>query len=125
MDLVTVLFIFLCFLLVCVVLLQPGKGDGAGAITFGGSSQSIFGSRGAGNFLTKTTAILATIFFVGSFSITKVRLAANKPTNVRENYTPPTSPTPAPSGAPAAVPSGAPKAETPAAPAAPAKDGKK
>jgi len=84
MDIGIFFFVFVSFFLICVVLLQPGKGD-ASAIGFGGSSQSIFGSRGAGNFLTKTTAILATLFFVVSFLITKGRLESVKPVPVRQN----------------------------------------
>lgn len=107
-DLAIVSLIFVAILLVCVVLLQPGKGD-AGAIGFGGSSQSIFGSRGAGNFLTKTTAVLAGAFFVLSFVITKSRVEAKKAIDVRGNYTAPApTTTPDASPTPAAAPNKAP-----------------
>jgi len=72
---VTLFIIFhslICVFLVCVILLQPGKGDAG--IGFGSSSQSIFGSRGAGNFLTKMTSACALIFLVTSFVLTRVRL---------------------------------------------------
>ena len=65
----------ICLFLVLVILLQPGKGDGG--VGFGGasgSSQSIFGSRGAGNFLTKTTTAAACLFLVTSFFLTKARV---------------------------------------------------
>jgi len=65
----------ICLFLVLVILLQPGKSDGGG-VGFGaasGSSQSIFGSRGAGNFLTKLTTGAAGLFLVTSFFLTKER----------------------------------------------------
>jgi preprotein translocase subunit SecG len=54
-----------CVSLVIVVLLQQGKGADIGAV-FGGSSQTVFGSSGAGNFLTKLTSGLAVVFFATS-----------------------------------------------------------
>ncbi|BCE00518.1 preprotein translocase subunit SecG [Marinicellulosiphila megalodicopiae] len=53
---------------ICFVLLQRGKGADAGA-SFGGASQSIFGASGSGNFLTKTTSILMTLFFLTSLAL--------------------------------------------------------
>lgn len=49
-----------------LVLMQHGKGADAGAAFGGGASGSVFGSKGSGNFLSRATAILATIFFVNS-----------------------------------------------------------
>ena len=49
-----------------LVLMQHGKGADAGAAFGGGASGSVFGSKGSGNFLSRTTAILATVFFVNS-----------------------------------------------------------
>ena len=61
----TVVHIFACFFMVCVVLLQTGKGADVGAV-FGGSSQTVFGSSGAGNFLTKMTTGIAVLFMLTS-----------------------------------------------------------
>lgn len=73
MTLFVVLHIFICAFLVFVILLQPGKADGG--IAFGGSSsQSIFGSKGAGNFLTKTTSVCAVLFLFTSFFLTRSRI---------------------------------------------------
>jgi len=47
-----------------LVLIQHGKGADMGAAFGAGASATVFGSSGMGNFLTKTTTILATIFFV-------------------------------------------------------------
>ena len=64
-TLVTLVHVLACFFLVLVVLLQTGKGSDVGAV-FGGSSQTIFGSSGAGNFLTKTTTGIAILFMLTS-----------------------------------------------------------
>ncbi len=55
--------------LIGLVLLQQGKGADAGASFGGGASQTVFGSEGSGNFMTKTTSLLAFVFFVTSFSL--------------------------------------------------------
>jgi preprotein translocase subunit SecG len=52
--------------LVGLVLLQQGKGADMGAAFGSGASQTLFGSRGTANFLTRTTAVLATIFFAAN-----------------------------------------------------------
>lgn len=49
--------------------MQHGKGADAGAAFGGGASGSVFGSKGSGNFLSRTTAVLATLFFVVSLSL--------------------------------------------------------
>ena len=62
---VITIHILVCISLVIVVLLQQGKGADIGAV-FGGSSQTVFGSSGAGNLLTRVTSALAAIFFLTS-----------------------------------------------------------
>jgi preprotein translocase subunit SecG len=64
----TVLHVIACLFLMLVVLVQPGKSGGLGAFT-GAAAQQVFGGRGAGNFLTKTTWITATVFFLSSISL--------------------------------------------------------
>jgi preprotein translocase subunit SecG len=51
-----------------LVLLQQGRGADAGA-GFGGTSNTLFGARGAASFLSRSTAVLATLFFVTSLSL--------------------------------------------------------
>ena len=63
---ITILHIFLCLILVLIVLLQHGKGADVGVVLGGGASQTVFGSRGAGNFLTKMTTGAAVLFMVTS-----------------------------------------------------------
>ena len=58
-----------CIILVLVVLLQAGKGADMGAV-FGGASSTIFGSSGAGNFLTRLTTGAAIVFMATSLTLT-------------------------------------------------------
>ncbi len=58
--------------LIGLIMLQQGKGAEAGASFGSGASQTVFGSQGSGNFLSRTTAILATIFFVTSIGLAMV-----------------------------------------------------
>lgn len=66
---VIVVHILVSLALVGLILIQQGKGAEAGASFGGGASQTVFGSQGSGNFLTKSTSWLAVIFFVTSISL--------------------------------------------------------
>ena len=66
---IIILHAIVCILLMLVVLIQPGKSGGLGAALGGAGAQQIFGGRGAGNFLTRTTWISATVFFVTSITL--------------------------------------------------------
>ncbi|HVN86386.1 MAG TPA: preprotein translocase subunit SecG [Candidatus Binatia bacterium] len=68
---VTIIHVLACIFLVLVVLLQTGKGADMGAV-FGGSSSTIFGSSGAGNFLTRMTTVMAAVFMLTSLTLTYV-----------------------------------------------------
>jgi preprotein translocase subunit SecG len=65
----TILHVFVCLFLMLVVLLQAGRGGGIGLAFGSGGSQSVFGSSGGANFLTKLTAICAIIFFTNSLAL--------------------------------------------------------
>jgi preprotein translocase subunit SecG len=65
---VTVVHVIACLFLILVVLLQPGRSGGLGAFS-GAGAQQVFGGRGAGNFLTKTTWVTAVTFFITSFTL--------------------------------------------------------
>ncbi len=60
---ITVIHVVICLLLMLVILIQPGKSGGLGAALGGSGAQQLFGGRGAGNFLTRTTWIGVTLFF--------------------------------------------------------------
>lgn len=77
-----------------LVLVQHGKGADMGAAFGSGSSGSLFGSSGSANFLSRTTAVLATLFFATSLGLSY--LASSKPaapSSVMESVQ--TAPTPA------------------------------
>ena len=63
------LHVLACVVLILVVLLQRGKGSDMGAALGGGGSNTVFGSRGAGNFLTKLTSGCAVVFMMTSLSL--------------------------------------------------------
>jgi preprotein translocase subunit SecG len=64
----TVLHVVACIFLMLIVLIQPGKGGGLGALS-GVAAQQVFGGRGAGTILTKITWVTASIFFVTSITL--------------------------------------------------------
>ena len=67
-TLVIIIHVIACFLMIGAILLQSGKGAEIGA-AFGGSSQTVFGSRGPANFLSKFTVVVAVVFMVTSLSL--------------------------------------------------------
>ncbi|MCL4536777.1 MAG: preprotein translocase subunit SecG [Nitrospirae bacterium] len=70
-TLVIIIHILASLFLIAVVLLQSGKGAEMGA-AFGGSSQTLFGSRGAATFLNKLTTVAAVVFMLTSLTLTMV-----------------------------------------------------
>ena len=69
-TLVLVLHVLAAVSIVVLVLLQHGKGADMGAAFGSGSAGSLFGSSGAANFLSRTTAVLAAVFFATSLGLT-------------------------------------------------------
>ncbi|MER3424064.1 MAG: preprotein translocase subunit SecG [Nitrospiraceae bacterium] len=67
-TLAVVIHVIVCFLMIASILLQAGKGAEIGA-AFGGSSQTVFGSRGPGTFLSKVTIAAAVIFMLTSLTL--------------------------------------------------------
>jgi preprotein translocase subunit SecG len=61
--------LIVCLCLVAVVLVQSGKGGGLAGGAFGGATQTVFGGRGATDFITRATIILGVLFFVTSLSL--------------------------------------------------------
>lgn len=141
--LLVALHIIVCLFMVLVVLLQTGKGAEMGA-AFGGSAQTMFGSRGAATFLSKLTTTSAVVFMLTSFALAFMasRTATiipekQAPAAVEEQAAPPTdtggvpaesaapvdTSTPAPSSQAPPVDTSAPAPASPA-PAAPAEESK-
>ena len=69
-TLVLVIHVLAALALVGLILLQHGKGADVGAAFGSGASGSLFGASGSANFLSRTTAVLAVIFFVTSLGLT-------------------------------------------------------
>ena len=63
-EILLVVYLIVAIILIGFVLIQQGKGAGMGASFGSGASNTVFGASGAGNFMTRTTAILAVAFFV-------------------------------------------------------------
>jgi len=66
-NLLLIINVILAILLVCIILLQKSEG---GALGLGVSQDSFISSRSASSFLTKSTAIIATLFIITSISLT-------------------------------------------------------
>jgi preprotein translocase subunit SecG len=72
-----IVHVFVCFFLILVVLLQQGRGGGMSAGMSGATAQ-VFGGRGAGNFMTRLTAICAIIFMATSMSLAYISSAGDR-----------------------------------------------
>jgi len=105
----TVLHLLLALGLIGLILIQHGKGADAGAAFGSGASATVFGARGSASFLTRTTAILATLFFLTSMALAYFAAQVGEPEGLMDNIAPPTLPAGAQSDLPG-----------PAAPQAPA-----
>lgn len=73
-----IVHVFIAAGLIGLVLIQHGKGADAGAAFGSGASSTVFGARGSASFLTRLTAILATLFFISSFVLGYLTLQAGK-----------------------------------------------
>jgi preprotein translocase subunit SecG len=67
--LLTSLYVFVCFVLLMVILLQQGKGGDMASAFGGGSSQTAFGARGGATLLTKMTTVFAVLFMLGALAL--------------------------------------------------------
>jgi len=115
-NLVIVVQVLSAIAIVGLVLLQHGKGADMGAAFGSGASGSLFGASGSSNFLSKSTALAAAIFFASTLGLSVLASKGNISVGagVMDNVKAP-APAPAPVGGAAAIPSAAP---APAAPAA-------
>ena len=109
----TVSHVFLAAAIIALVLLQRGKGADAGAAFGAGASGTVFGSRGTTSFLSRTTAILATLFFLTSLGLAYLAGQRTEPGSLLER-----APVTAPADpAPGAVPTPQDADDLPALPA--------
>ena len=120
-TLITVIHISAIVLLIIAVLLQSGKGAEISA-SFGGSSQTVFGSSGGANFFTRLTGTLAGTFMITSLTLTIMGTGASRKSVFEGASIPESKTAPAVPVTPPAPPAQAPAAATApqgAAPAAP------
>ncbi|MCB1877218.1 MAG: preprotein translocase subunit SecG [Chromatiales bacterium] len=83
-----VLHVAIALGLIGLVMIQHGKGADAGAAFGSGASATVFGARGAGSFLTRTTAILAALFFANSLLLAYMASSKSEPVTLMEQVTP-------------------------------------
>jgi preprotein translocase subunit SecG len=84
-TILTVLHLFLAIGLIALVLMQHGKGADAGAAFGSGASGTVFGASGAGNFLSRSTAILAALFFITSIALGYFSMQKNTGTDLMKD----------------------------------------
>ena len=68
-EILLVVYLIVALALIGLVLIQQGKGADMGASFGSGASNTVFGSSGSGNFLTKSTSTLAILFFATSLGL--------------------------------------------------------
>ena len=83
-TILTVVHLFLALGLVGMVLMQHGKGADAGAAFGSGASATVFGAQGSANFLSRTTAVLATLFFITSLWLAYYAMQTTETTSVMD-----------------------------------------
>ena len=94
MDIILlVLHVCLALGIITLVLLQRGKGASAGAVLGGGGAGTVFGASGSANFLSKTTALLATAFFINSLVLAYMASNREGPASVVDTMVQPASET--------------------------------
>jgi preprotein translocase subunit SecG len=123
-TLILVLHVLVAAGIIVLVLLQHGRGADMGAAFGSGSSGSLFGAVGSANFLSRTTAILATVFFATSVALTYFGSQHGVPQGVMdkglmERSTVPAKPSdvPQPASGTSAPPASVPPGGVPSAPA--------
>lgn len=88
-PLILVFHVLICVFLVVAILLQAGKGADLGAAFGAGSSQSLFGARGAATFLTKLTTVVAILFLATSLTLATLHKdRSQNNTNLKESVIP-------------------------------------
>lgn len=88
-SILVVVHLFLAIGLVGLILMQHGKGADMGAAFGSGASASVFGSRGASNFLSRTTGVLAALFFATSLTMAYFAMQSTEPETLMDAVAPP------------------------------------
>lgn len=119
-----VLHIVIAIALIAIILLQQGRGATAGAAFGSGASGTVFGARGSATFLSRTTSILATVFFANCLLLAYLATQQSTPVSIaRQIEQTAGAPAPRDDGTPPPPTAAAPGVNAPAAaPAQPATD---
>ena len=80
-QIILVIHLLVALAIIGLIMLQQGKGAYMGASFGAGASQTLFGSTGSGNVLTKATAWLSVLFFATSFGLALIASQRSAPTN--------------------------------------------
>jgi preprotein translocase subunit SecG len=131
-GIITAIHFLVCVGLMVVILLQSGKGGGLAGAFGAGSSQTLFGGRGAADFLSRSTTVLAAVFFVTSLTlglaaahtrgtgqslITQEARQRAQQRAAQQGAGAPAAPAPTPSAPPGGSPATAPGGPAPSVPA--------
>jgi preprotein translocase subunit SecG len=87
-TILTIIHLLLAIGLIALVLIQHGKGADAGAAFGSGASATVFGAQGSGNFLSRSTAILATAFFLTSIALAYYATQVGEPAGLMDALLP-------------------------------------
>ena len=90
-EVLMVVYLLVALALIGLVLIQRGKGADMGASFGAGASNTVFGSSGSGNFLSRSTAVLATLFFGISLALGAMTAGQEKQGDEWENLEVPVS----------------------------------
>lgn len=124
-----VFYVLIALAMIVLILMQRGAGAGAGAGFGGGASATVFGARGSANFLTRSTAVLAGLFFLLTLGMGMFHSGPGVSvpvddlgvmSGVATQAAPVVTPEPVAGDVPAATPPAAPVSDTPAASDVPA-----
>ncbi|MBI1423051.1 MAG: preprotein translocase subunit SecG [Gammaproteobacteria bacterium] len=83
-NILLVVHVIIAVAMIGLILIQQGKGADAGAAFGSGASGTVFGARGSASFLSRATAILATLFFITSLSLAYLASTSAKSSSVME-----------------------------------------
>jgi len=114
-TLAVVFHVLFAFGIIGLVLLQRGKGADAGAGFGAGASGTVFGAQGSASFLSRTTAVLATLFFLSSLGLSYLFSQRTETTSVVDRVQGPPQPAGSTGPATAQPPPAAPVTTAPAA----------
>ncbi len=85
---ILIVHVFVAMALIGLVLMQRGKGAEAGAAFGAGASGTVFGARGSSSFLSRSTAVLATLFFATSMTLAYLASQRQAPESLLEQIEP-------------------------------------